>query len=149
MNKTSIAIAITIVAGLSLSVFALTQEGTIMQPWVGTDAEQNLQQESVECAAYYQLASEAMAKMNAPQMQMVAKRMKSSEAIAKNVAGEYFESEQVTSLISHARDQHLDLVPGPDALGPLMERYKSSCSSLIKSPEQRLEFWREQHSAAI
>ena len=105
------------------------------------DAEDALTKELTECAAYYQIASSAIAAMNAPQMQAVGERLKASGEQALEIANKYQTEEYVNQALVEATKQHKASMPNSKSLGPLMGKYKESCKVVISQPEKRLDYW--------
>lgn len=105
------------------------------------DAEDALTKELAECAAYYQIASSAIAAMNAPQMQAVGERLKASGEQAVDIANKYQTEEYVTQAVAAATKQHKASMPNSKSLGPLMGKYKEKCKVVISQPDQRLDYW--------
>ncbi|WP_237524183.1 hypothetical protein [Shewanella sp. KX20019] len=105
------------------------------------DAEDALTKELTECAAYYQIASSAIAAMNAPQMQAVGDRLKLSGEQAVAIANKYQSSEDVNQAVIAATEQHKASMPNSKSLGPLMGIYKEKCKVVISQPDKRLDYW--------
>ncbi|ACJ29625.1 Conserved hypothetical protein [Shewanella piezotolerans WP3] len=105
------------------------------------DAEDALTKELTECAAYYQIAANAIAAMNAPQMQAVGDRLKVSGEQAVAIANKYQTEEYVNEAVLAATKQHKASMPNSKSLGPLMGKYKEKCKVVISQPEQRLDYW--------
>ncbi|WP_372870405.1 hypothetical protein [Shewanella sp.] len=105
------------------------------------DAEKALAGELLDCAAYYQISSEAIAAMNAPQMQAVGERLKQSGADAYGLAGKYFGEGDLAAALQAARDKQIASMAGSSSLGNLMAKYKESCKVLLADPESRLAYW--------
>ncbi|MCL1057937.1 hypothetical protein CXF83_14275 [Shewanella sp. Choline-02u-19] len=108
---------------------------------VAGDAEDALTKELTECAAYYQIASNAIAAMNAPQMQAVGDRLKLSGEQAVEIANKYQSTEYVNQAVIAATEQHKASMPNSKSLGPLMGKYKESCKVVISQPDKRLDYW--------
>lgn len=105
------------------------------------EAEEAFTKELAECAAYYQIASDAISAMNAPQMQAVGERLKQSGQQAVEIASKYQTEAQVSAAVSQALEQHKASMPNSKALGPLMGKYKEKCKTIIAQPEKRLDYW--------
>lgn len=105
------------------------------------EAEKALAGELLDCTAYYQISSEAIAAMNAPQMQAVGDRLKQSATDAYSLAGKYFGEGDLEAALQAARDKQIASMAGSSSLGNLMAKYKESCKVLVANPESRLEYW--------
>ncbi|UJF23221.1 hypothetical protein [Shewanella sp. OMA3-2] len=104
-------------------------------------AEQAFTDEVVQCAAYYQIASEAIASMNAPQMQAVGERLKISATDAATLASQYRSVEQVDRDIVVQKQQQIAKLGGSTNLGGLMGQYKELCKTVVYEPQKRLDYW--------
>lgn len=105
------------------------------------EAEDALTKELTECAAYYQIASNAIAAMNAPQMQAVGDRLKLSGEQAIEIANKYESSTNVNQAVIAATKQQKASMPNSKSLGPLMGKYKEKCKVVISQPDKRLDYW--------
>ncbi|MFT5790299.1 MAG: hypothetical protein ACI8SJ_002428 [Shewanella sp.] len=105
------------------------------------DAEDAFTQELTECAAYYQIASNAIAAMDAPQMQVVGERLKLSGEQAVEIANKYQSTEYVNQAVIAATEQHKASMPNSKSLGPLMGKYKEKCKMVISQPDKRFDYW--------
>ncbi|ABL99673.1 hypothetical protein SHAM105786_14610 [Shewanella amazonensis] len=112
----------------------------ISVPALAGEAEKALAGELLECAAYYQISSEAIAAMNAPQMQAVGERLKASADESLALAGKYYEGD-VDAALKDTRDRQIASMAGSSSLGNLMAKYKESCKTLLANPNARLEYW--------
>lgn len=104
-------------------------------------AEEAFSSELLDCAAYYQISSEAIAAMNAPQMQAVGEKLKTSSTDAIAIAKKYRTDEQVEAGLNAARESHIKSMAGSSSLGNLMAKYKESCKAILADPQQRLDYW--------
>lgn len=105
------------------------------------EAEKAFSQEVIECAAYYQVSSEAISAMNAPQMQAVGERLKSSKIEAENLAKKYRTETEVTQAVADAKARQIANLGGSSNLGALMGKYKEECKNLLADPQKRLDYW--------
>lgn len=112
----------------------------ISVPALAGEAEKALAGELLECAAYYQISSEAIAAMNAPQMQAVGERLKASADESLALAGKYYEGD-VDAALKDTRDRQIASMAGSSSLGNLMAKYKESCKTLLANPNARLDYW--------
>ncbi|SDJ11753.1 hypothetical protein SAMN04488540_10552 [Ferrimonas sediminum] len=94
--------------------------------------DQALHDQLVQCAAYYQIASEAIAGMNAPQMKAVGERLAQSAATAESRISALSGEQQASARIASAKQAQLASLPSASSLGPLMGRYKQPCQSLLQ-----------------
>lgn len=108
--------------------------------WAG-EAEKAFSEEAIECAAYYQVSSEAISAMNAPQMQAVGERLKSSKVEAENLAKKYQTEAEVTQAVADAKARQIESLGGSNNLGALMSKYKEECKNLLADPQKRLDYW--------
>ncbi|MGL5046009.1 MAG: hypothetical protein ACRC6S_00055 [Shewanella sp.] len=108
--------------------------------WAG-EAEKALSQEAIECAAYYQISSEAIGAMNAPQMQAVGERLKSANTESENLAKKYRSEAEVTQAVADAKASQIESLGGSSNLGALMGKYKEECKKLLTDPQKRLDYW--------
>jgi hypothetical protein len=106
-----------------------------------SDAEIAFNKELLQCAAYYQIASDAIANMNAPQMQAVGDRLKKSAEDAIMLAKQYQSDADVETLLKQSIAEQEASLPSNKNLGALMGRYKGPCQSLLADPQQRLDYW--------
>ena len=104
-------------------------------------AEKAFTDELLECAAYYQISSEAIGAMNAPQMKAVGERLKTSAVDAVAIAGKYRAPEQVEKDVATAKQKQIAQLGGSNNLGGLMRKYKDSCKSIVSDPQKRLDYW--------
>ncbi|MDB2385914.1 hypothetical protein N9W21_01050 [Shewanella sp.] len=105
------------------------------------DAEKAFSQELTACAAYYQIASAAIASMNAPQMKAVSERLVLSGQKAIEIAEKYQSKAAVQQAVSLALKQHKALAPNPKSLAPLMQKYREPCKLAVTDPSKRLDYW--------
>ena len=96
--------------------------GASTAAWAG-EAEKAFSKELIECAAYYQISSEAIGAMNAPQMQAVCERLKSSKVEAENLAKKYNSEAEVTQAVADAKARQIKSLGGSSSLGALMGQY--------------------------
>lgn len=122
----------------SLPFIFLVQHSAHAAP---SEAEIMFNKEVIECASYYQIASEAIAKMDAPQMQTVGKRLKGTSLEAIALAKNYQSDEAVSDLLSDIQQAQLATLPENKNLGKLMNKYKDSCKTLLAEPQKRLDYW--------
>lgn len=123
---------------LTFSLLALMANSAVAAP---SEAELAFNKEVLECAAYYQIASETIAGMNAPQMKPVGERLKQSGQDAVTLAKKYQDADKVEQqLAATIADQRASL-PSNNNLGSLMGRYKGPCQKLMANPQQRLDYW--------
>lgn len=114
--------------------------GASTATWAG-EAEKAFSKELIECAAYYQISSEAIGAMNAPQMQAVGERLKSSKVEAENLAKKYNSEAEVTQAVADAKARQIKSLGGSSSLGALMGQYKEQCKTLLDEPQKRLDYW--------
>ncbi|NMH64264.1 hypothetical protein [Shewanella salipaludis] len=105
------------------------------------EAEIAFSNELIECAAYYQISSEAIAAMNAPQMQAVGERLKTSAADAVALASQYRPAAVVTQAVADAKAKQIQTLAGSSSLASLMGQYKDRCKTVLGNPEKRLDYW--------
>ena len=105
------------------------------------EAEKAFSKEAIECAAYYQISSEAIGAMNAPQMQAVGERLKSSKIESENLAKKYSSEAEVTQAVAAAKARQIESLGGSSNLGALMGKYKEECKNLLADPQKRLDYW--------
>jgi hypothetical protein len=105
------------------------------------EAEKAFSKEAIECAAYYQISSEAIGAMNAPQMQAVGERLKSSKIESENLAKKYSSEAEVTQAVADAKARQIESLGGSSNLGALMGKYKEECKNLLADPQKRLNYW--------
>ncbi|PIW59276.1 hypothetical protein [Shewanella sp. CG12_big_fil_rev_8_21_14_0_65_47_15] len=122
---------------LVIASLALSASSTV---WAD-EAEKAFTQEAIECAAYYQVSSEAISAMNAPQMQAVGERLKSSKVEAENLAKKYQTETEVTQAVADAKARQIESLGGSSNLGALMGKYKEECKNLLADPQKRLDYW--------
>ncbi|MCL1143610.1 hypothetical protein [Shewanella gaetbuli] len=104
-------------------------------------AEKAFTDEVIQCAAYYEIASDAIGAMNAPQMQAVGERLKTSANDAVLLAQKYRTAEQVTQDLSAEKAKQLEKLGGSKSLRDLMGKYKELCKSVVYEPQKRLDYW--------
>ncbi|WP_394132095.1 hypothetical protein [Shewanella maritima] len=104
-------------------------------------AEKAFTDEVVQCAAYYEISSQMIGAMNAPQMQAVGDRLKVSAVDAKSLAEQYREPSQVKQDLDAAKELQMAKLSGGNNLGVLMRQYKDLCKQVVYSPKDRLEYW--------
>ncbi|MCL1090486.1 hypothetical protein L2744_12950 [Shewanella profunda] len=121
-----------VIGGLALSASTAVLAG---------EAEKAFSNEVIECAAYYQISSEAIGAMNAPQMQAVGERLKNSKIQAENLAKQYSSEAEVTQAIADAKARQIQSLGGSSNLGPLMGKYKNECQTILAEPQKRLDYW--------
>ncbi|RTR39827.1 hypothetical protein EKG38_06965 [Shewanella canadensis] len=106
-----------------------------------SEAEIAFNHEVLECASYYQISSNAISQMNAPQMKVVGERLLQSSLDAIALAEKYQSKEQVANTLSSVKEKQLASLPNSKSLGGLMGKYKDRCKSLLADPQQRLDYW--------
>ncbi|GIU23138.1 hypothetical protein TUM4644_16270 [Shewanella colwelliana] len=104
-------------------------------------AEIEFNKEVLACAAYYQIASDAISNMNAPQMQAVGDRLKQSGLDAVTLAKKYQSESEVNAILAQQVAAQQASLPSNKNLGGLMGRYKTQCQSLLANPQKRLDYW--------
>ncbi|MCL2916641.1 hypothetical protein [Shewanella litorisediminis] len=120
---------------------SLSLAATLSVPALADNAEKALAGELLECAAYYQISSEAITAMNAPQMQAVGERLKASADESLTLAGKYYGDGDLDAALKETRDRQIASMAGSSSLGNLMAKYKESCKTLLADPNARLEYW--------
>lgn len=121
---------VSLLALLSMTTQAYAQE-----------AEQKFGDELADCAAYYQIASETISSMNAPQMKAVGDRLRVSGTQAVELAQKYKSEADVMSSVSKAKAKQIASLNGSSNLGILMGKYKDSCKNILAEPTKRLDYW--------
>ncbi|MBO2641893.1 hypothetical protein [Shewanella algae] len=104
-------------------------------------AEEAFSAELQQCAAYYQISSEAIAAMNAPQMAAVGDRLKQSAKDAEALAAQYSSAQDAEKGVAAARAEMLETMGNSKSLGGLMSQYKDSCKTILAEPQKRLDYW--------
>ena len=79
--------------------------------------------------------------MNAPQMQAVGERLKTSKVEAENLAKKYQSEAEVTQAVADAKARQIQSLGGSSNLGALMGKYKEECKNLLADPQKRLDYW--------
>lgn len=125
---------IAVPVGLLLSASAMATSNP-------SEAEVAFNKEVLECASYYQISSNAIASMNAPQMKSVGDRLFNSSVQAVELAQQYQSKEAVASSLSLIKEKQLASLPNSKSLGGLMGKYKVACKSLLAEPQKRLDYW--------
>ncbi|MCL1042455.1 hypothetical protein L2712_12485 [Shewanella marisflavi] len=125
---------------LIISLLALMANGAVAAN-TPSDAELAFNKEALECAAYYQIASETIAGMNAPQMKPVGERLKKSGEDAVILAKKYQAADQVEQQLETTVAKQRASLPSNNNLGSLMGRYKGPCQKLMANPQERLDYW--------
>ncbi|TKB48326.1 hypothetical protein FCL40_13325 [Ferrimonas sediminicola] len=129
--KSTLLTAAVIVAGIAGAGAVMINQGQATSPELSA-ADQQQWAGLVQCAAYYQIASDAISGMNAPQMQAVGQRLQQSALTAEERAAALGGAEPAKAAIAQAREEQLATLPDPGSLGPLMVKYKSRCQSLMQ-----------------
>ncbi|QIR14107.1 hypothetical protein [Shewanella aestuarii] len=104
-------------------------------------AQKAFTDEVIQCAAYYQISADAIAGMNAPQMQSVSERLKISAVDAITLAEKYRSSEQVQQDLATEKQKQIDSLGGSSSLGVLIKKYKELCKTVVYNPQKRLDYW--------
>jgi|GEM_PF-967643 len=125
---------------LVLSLSLMIQLPAVAAPQA-SEAEIAFNHEVLECASYYQISSNAISNMNAPQMKVVGERLLQSSLDAVALAEKYQSKEQVADTLSSVKQKQLASLPSSKSLRGLMGKYKDSCKSLLAEPQQRLDYW--------
>jgi len=128
----------TVMLVLSLS---LPLSGAMAAAPIASEAEIAFNHEVLECASYYQISSNAISQMNAPQMKVVGERLLQSSLDAIALAEKYQSKEQVEDILSSVKEKQLASLPNSKSLGGLMGKYKDRCKSLLAEPQKRLDYW--------
>lgn len=97
---------------------------TVSHSVFADEAQKALAKEAIECAAYYQISSEAIGALNAPQMQAVGERLKASKVEAETLAKKYQSEAEVTQAVADAKARQIQSLGGSSNLGVLMGKYK-------------------------
>ncbi|MDF0533532.1 hypothetical protein KDN34_06860 [Shewanella yunxiaonensis] len=104
------------------------------------EAEQAFTSELHQCAAYYQLGSQMVAAMNAPQMAAVGERLKNNAKEAEQLAAKYESEDAAQQAITKATEEMMQSTGGK-GMGALMQRYKDKCQDILNDPQKRLDYW--------
>ncbi len=131
MMKSSLVIAGLILAGLVGAGAVMVNQTQANAPALSANDQQQWDG-LVQCAAYYQIASNAIAGMNAPQMQAVGQRLQQSALTAEQRAADLGGEKPAKTAIAQAKQAQLASLPDPNSLGPLMGKYKTRCQSLMQ-----------------
>ncbi|MBO1270744.1 hypothetical protein J3L11_03665 [Shewanella sp. 4t3-1-2LB] len=107
--------------------------------WAG-EAEQAFTGELHQCAAYYQLGSQMVAAMNAPQMAAVGERLKNNAKEAEQLAAKYEAVDATQQAVAKATEQMMQSTGGK-GMGALMQQYKDKCQEILNDPQKRLDYW--------
>jgi hypothetical protein len=124
----------------ALSVFATIGLFSSATALAGS-AEEAFSAELQQCAAYYQISSEAIAAMNAPQMAAVGDRLKQSAKDAEALAAQYSSAQDAEKGVAAARAEMLETMGNSKSLGGLMSQDKDSCKTILAEPQKRLDYW--------
>ncbi|WP_394392454.1 hypothetical protein [Shewanella woodyi] len=106
-----------------------------------SEAELAFNKEVLECASYYQISSNVIVNMDAPQMKPVGERLLNSSKKAIALAEQYQSKDAVEKQLSATKEKQLATLPNGKSLGPLMSKYKVACQSLLSAPQKRLDYW--------
>ncbi|MFQ6370481.1 hypothetical protein [Shewanella sp. YIC-542] len=104
------------------------------------EAPQAFVSELHQCAAYYQLGSQMVAAMNAPQMAAVGDRLANNAKTAKRLAAKYMPAPAVEQAVNSETERMMQSTGG-QGMGALMRQYKDKCQSLLDDPQKRLDYW--------
>lgn len=108
---------------------------------IAETAEKAFATELLDCAAYYQIASEAIAAVNSPQMAAVSSRLKSQGAEAESLAGKYLTADELPAAMEQARQNKIMTMKDASDLRGLMATYKDKCKAILADPGARLDYW--------
>lgn len=106
-----------------------------------SEAETQFIDEVLECASYYQISSETIAGMNAPQMKPVGEKLKTSSVQALSLAQKYQTKDLVEARFAQVEEKQRASLPKGNNLGQLMGKYKDRCKTLLAEPQKRLDYW--------
>ncbi|TKB58606.1 hypothetical protein [Ferrimonas aestuarii] len=87
---------------------------------------------TVQCAAYYDIATTALGKLNAPQMKQVIIRLQLAKKLAFQMAQEEV-GDEFDEMLSEETSRQQGMLPNPGSIGPLMNQYKQQCQTLVQS----------------
>ncbi|MCL1075059.1 hypothetical protein [Shewanella dokdonensis] len=104
------------------------------------EAEQAFTDELHQCAAYYQLGSQMVAAMNAPQMAAVGERLQTNAKTAEQLAAKYESADATQQAVAKATEQMMQSTGGK-GMGALMQQYKDKCQEILNDPQKRLDYW--------
>lgn len=125
---------------IKAKVITLALVSVSTQVWA-QEAEEKFSLELADCAAYYQIATETISSMNAPQMKAVGDRLKASGEQAVEIAKKYDSEVNVVKRIKQAKEKQIASLNGSSNLGLLMGKYKDSCKRILEEPSKRLDYW--------
>ncbi|WP_025819715.1 hypothetical protein [Shewanella marina] len=97
--------------------------------------------ELLNCSAYYQITSQALSQLDAPQMKNVAQRLSQDADKALELAQQYQPDSNLTESLAQAKQAQIATMKNAKDLGHLMARYKDSCKTSITDPQARLDYW--------
>ncbi|MGB0894482.1 MAG: hypothetical protein ACPGUD_08750 [Parashewanella sp.] len=110
-----------------------------VEPKAASGAEAKFAQEVLDCAAYYQISSEALFAMKAEQMRGVAERLKKSSEATFKIAKQYDQAAE--EHLQEARKRQIAKMKDSSGLRALMTEYRSKCQQILVNPENRLNYW--------
>ncbi|MGI2261259.1 hypothetical protein [Shewanella sp. GXUN23E] len=121
--------------------YVLVAIGLVSQAAMADEAERAFATELLDCSAYYQIASEAVASMNSPQMASVASRLSSQAEESKALAATYLPADELIQALDAARQKQILSMKDAKDLAGLMATHKEQCKSILADPKARLEYW--------
>ena len=92
---------------MKMRLAAATLMVSLITPVFADEAKQALANELLECTAYYQIASEALASLNAPQMAAVGEKLKLSATQAQALAGQYMPVQALPDALAQVRQKQI------------------------------------------
>ncbi|SHG76832.1 hypothetical protein [Ferrimonas marina] len=128
MKKATWISVLVVLVGLVASYWVMMQ--TSAQPKAQRTPEL---QGLLECAAYYELSTETINRMQVPQMMPVAGRLAQSAAKARELLRGTMSETEVNEAIAQAKDQQLASLPDPNSLRPLMAQYQEPCKAALNT----------------
>ncbi|MBY6185285.1 hypothetical protein KUV89_01335 [Marinobacter hydrocarbonoclasticus] len=144
MSKTTLLTVVSILALLAISFVVMRSMSTPQNTAADASAEGRWLQETIQCAAYYDLSAQILSGMDVPQMAAVAGRLAGSAQQARALAQAKADTSEVEQRILAAQSEMRAAMPNAQSLGPLMTQYKGPCQSLMSDPDARMAYWEQQ-----
>ncbi len=130
MDKSALITIGLILVGLGLAAVTMVMLSVESEHRVGSSYAPEIEQ-LAQCTAYYQISAGTIQRMGVTDMAPIAEQLLAQATIANQRLNSEIGPNNASVLISRSSEQLMSLLPDPNQLGPLMQRYREPCQTLF------------------
>ncbi|MFI3246638.1 MAG: hypothetical protein R3Y10_09170 [Ferrimonas sp.] len=130
MDKSALITIGLILVGLGLAAVTMVMLSVKSEHRVGSSYTPEIEQ-LAQCTAYYQISAGTIQRMGVTDMAPIAEQLLAQATIANQRLNSEIGPNNASVLISQSSEQLMSLLPDPNQLGTLMQRYREPCQMLF------------------